>query len=171
MLTSAPPRPRNGWKTDAEVGLDRNGPYQATLEPMTQHFVDTLTASGAFPFSARSAANVRTALANLQSRPIGKPDASIEDMTFPVGPKGAVRVRIVRPKNAAEAIPVVMFFHGGGWVAGDVDTHDRLIREIAIAVHAAVIFVAFSRHRKLNSPFPSKKPMRPRRMSWSMPSA
>ena len=136
------------------LALTGIGLYQAILEPVTQHFVDTLTASGVFPFSARSAANVRTALASLQSTPIGKPDASIEDMTFPVGPRGTVRVRIVRPKNAAEAIPVVMFFHGGGWVAGDVYTHDRLIREIAIAVHAAVIFVAFSRPPEAQFPLP-----------------
>ena len=38
-----------------------------------------------------------------------------------------------------------MFFHGGGWVAGGTDTHDRLIREIAVAAHAAVVFVAFGR--------------------------
>jgi acetyl esterase len=36
-----------------------------------------------------------------------------------------------------------MFFHGGGWVAGGADTHDRLIREIAVAAQAAVVFVAF----------------------------
>ncbi len=119
--------------------------YRATLEPVTQHFIDTVAASGAFPFGARSATGVRIALSRLQSGPIGKPGARIEDMTFPVGPKGAVQVRIVRPRNSADVMPVVMYFHGGGWVAGDVDTHDRLIREIAIAVHAAVVFVAFGR--------------------------
>jgi acetyl esterase len=69
-----------------------------------------------------------------------------------VGPKGTVHVRIVRPKNTAEIIPVVMFFHGGGWVAGDADTHDRLIREIAVAVHAAVVFVAFGRAPEIQFP-------------------
>jgi hypothetical protein len=73
-----------------------NGFYRSSLEPVTQQFVDTLAASGAFPFSARSVPGVRIALANLQSKPIGKPDASIKDMTLPVGPNGAVRVRIVR---------------------------------------------------------------------------
>ena len=45
-----------------------------------------------------------------------------------------------------------MFFHGGGWVAGGVDTHDRLIREIAVAVHAAVVFVAFGRAPEIQFP-------------------
>jgi acetyl esterase len=122
------------------------------LEAATQHFVDELAASGAFPFSGRSAVSVRTALADLQSRPTGKPDATIRDTTFPVGPKGAVNVRIVRPRNTTEIIPAVMFFHGGGWVAGGVDTHDRLVREIAVAVRAAVVFVDFGRAPEVQFP-------------------
>lgn len=119
--------------------------HRANLEPVTGHFVEKLTASGASPLSRRSPDVVRTQLAALQSGPIGKPNASIEDLVLPVGPMGAVPVRIVRPKHRAEIMPAVMFFHGGGWVAGGVDTHDRLIREIAVAVHAAVIFVIFAR--------------------------
>jgi acetyl esterase len=41
-------------------------------------------------------------------------------------------VRIIRPKNSERVLPVIMHFHGGGWVLGDVNTHDRLIREIAV---------------------------------------
>jgi acetyl esterase len=126
--------------------------YSANLEPVTQHFVVELAASGAFPLSGRSADSVRTALSDLQAGPTGKPSAVIEDMAFPVGPKGAVNVRIVRPRNTAEIIPVVMFFHGGGWVAGGIDTHDRLIREIAVAARAAVVFVAFGRAPEIQFP-------------------
>jgi acetyl esterase len=69
-------------------------------------------------------ADLEPELGYLQSGPIGKSGASIEDATFPVGPNGAV---------------------GGVLVAGGVDTDDRLIREIAVAVSAAVVFVAFGR--------------------------
>ncbi len=119
--------------------------YVPSLEPATQQFLDELTTYGPLPLSGRSATSVRAALAGLQSGPIGKPNATIEDLTFPVGPTGIVPVRIVRPRDAVGTIPVVMFFHGGGWVAGDVETHDRLVREIAVAVHAAVVFVTFGR--------------------------
>jgi acetyl esterase len=128
--------------------------YQAGLEPITQDFVDALAASGNFPLSYRSAARVRAALANLQSGPIGRPDASIEDTTLPVGPRGAVHVRIVRPREIADATPAVLFFHGGGWVAGGVDTHDRLVREIAIGAHTTVVFVKFSRAPEAQFPIP-----------------
>jgi len=56
-----------------------------------------------------------------------------------------VPVRIVRPPRAVGALPVVMYFHGGGWVMGDRDTHDRLVREIAVGVEAAVVFVDYAR--------------------------
>jgi len=56
-----------------------------SLEPTTQHFLDEIGSSGAFPFSGRSVARIRTALVALQSKPIGKPSASVEDMTWPVG--------------------------------------------------------------------------------------
>jgi acetyl esterase/lipase len=58
-----------------------------------------------------------------------------------LGPNGKVPIRIVRPKGRTEKLPVVMYFHGGGWVLGNQDTHDRLIREIAIGADAAVVFV------------------------------
>jgi acetyl esterase len=126
--------------------------YAPSLEPTTQHFIDGLELAGALPFSGRTAVSVRAALAALQSGPIGRPNALIDDVTFPVGPMGEVRVRIVRPKNPHGMLPVVMFFHGGGWVAGDVDTHDRLVREIAVEAHAAVVFVRFGRAPEIQFP-------------------
>jgi acetyl esterase/lipase len=68
-----------------------------------------------------------------------------EDIAFPVGPTGSVPIRIVRPAGTAEILPVVVYFHGGGWVLGDRDTHDRLVREIAVGAEAAVVFVDYAR--------------------------
>ena len=124
------------------------------LEPATQHFLDELGSSGALPLSDRSVARIRTALVALQTKPIGKPNASVEDMIWPVGPLGSIPVRIVRPMNTVGIVPVVMYFHGGGWVAGDRDTHDRLVREIAVAVQAAVVFVGFGRAPEVRFPIP-----------------
>ena len=76
-----------------------------------------------------------------QSAPIGKPRAQIEDLTFPVGPTGSVPIRVLRPVRAAGLVPTVMYFHGGGRILGDRDTHDRLVREIA----AAVVYVDYAR--------------------------
>jgi acetyl esterase len=116
---------------------------QPTLEPHTQHFIDSL--AGAPPIYTLSPADARSILAQAQSIPVGKPSSQIEDISLPVGPTGSVPIRIVRPTAIAEVLPVVMYFHGGGWVLGDRDTHDRLLREIAVGAQAAVIFVEYAR--------------------------
>jgi acetyl esterase len=126
----------------------------APLEPVTRQFVDALAAAGEPPVYTLSPEDARALLAGQQSVPTAKPDARIDDATFPVGPKGAVRVRIVCPKNSERVLPVIMHFHGGGWILGDVNTHDRLIREIAVGVHAAVVFVDFERSPEAQFPLP-----------------
>jgi acetyl esterase len=116
---------------------------QPTLELHTQQFIDSL--AGAPPIYTLSPADARSVLARAQSIPVGKPSAQIEDMALPVGPTGSVPIRIVRPKGSAGVLPVVMYLHGGGWILGDPNTHDRLVREIAVGVEAAVVFVDYSR--------------------------
>ncbi|NAZ77164.1 alpha/beta hydrolase fold domain-containing protein, partial [Kineococcus sp. T13] len=68
------------------------------------------------------------------------PEADVSDLTIEGGPTGSVRVRIVRPKGATGLLPVVLYVHGLGWVFGGPVTHDRLVREIAVGVNAAVVF-------------------------------
>lgn len=80
------------------------------------------------------------------------PHADIEDRTVPGGPRGDISVRIVRPQGMTKILPAVMYFHGGGWVIGDHNTHDRLIREIANAIDAAVVFVDYSRSPEVQYP-------------------
>lgn len=115
------------------------------LEPVTQQFVDGLAAAGGPPIYRLSPVDARGALAAAQSAPVGKPAASIKDTSFPVGPTGQVPIRIVRPDGARGLLPVVMFIHGGGWILGDRNTHDRLVREIAVGAQAAVFFVDYDR--------------------------
>jgi len=115
------------------------------LDPVTQQFIDALAASGAPAIYTLSPAEARGVLARAQAGPIGKPPGRVEDAVFPVGPTGSVRVRSVRPANAEEALPVVMHFHGGGWILGDRNTHDRLVRELAVGARAAVFLVDYDR--------------------------
>ena len=116
---------------------------EPTLELHTQKFVDSL--ADAPPIYTLSPAAARSVLAQVQAIPVGRPSAKIEDMDLPVGPDGSVPIRIVRPTATAETLPVVMYFHGGGWMLGDRDTHDRLVREIAVGVGATVVFVDYAR--------------------------
>ena len=70
--------------------------------------------------------------------------ASVEDIAAE-GPHGAVPLRVYRPHAVAQdrAAPVVMFFHGGGWVVGDLETHDVFCRHLADAAGAVVVAVDY----------------------------
>ncbi len=104
------------------------------------------------PIFTLSPDDARSVLVRAQSMPVGKPSAQIEDVAFPVGPTGSVPVRIVRPARALGPLPVVVYFHGGGWILGDRGTHDRLVREIAAGVEAAVVFVDYARSPEARYP-------------------
>lgn len=78
--------------------------------------------------------------------PLPQP-GSVEDATLP----GGVPIRIYRPK--AKPVPTVVYFHGGGWVAGDIETHDRASRQLAIDINAVVVSVDY--RRPPEAPFPA----------------
>src|SRR5882724_5838357 len=118
-----------------EKAAPTNIPAPALLEPLTQQFVDAI-ADG--PMTRKlSREGARGFLTDIQSGIIGKPAARFEDMVVPTGPTGAVPIRIVRPERASESLPALVYVHGGGWTFGGKETHDRLIREIAVGAHVA----------------------------------
>jgi acetyl esterase len=61
------------------------------------------------------------------------------------GPHGAIPLRLIRPSGVAKEalLPVLVYFHGGGWVIGDLDTHDTLCRELANGAGCAVVSVDY----------------------------
>lgn len=114
------------------------------IEPKTWSFVEKIQNAGGKPIYDIPVAEGRAIFDQLQALPNEKPDVDVEDKTLPVGPGGKVDIRIVRPKGAKESLPVIMFFHGAGWVFGDYQTHGRLVREIAVGTHAAAVFVKYT---------------------------
>jgi acetyl esterase/lipase len=57
---------------------------------------------------------------------------------------GDVQVLLIKPRGAAEELPVVLYIHGGGWVLGSVNSHGRFARELAAGADAAVAFIDYS---------------------------
>lgn len=136
--------------TDAQKVIDTVGaPF---LEPVTQQFVDALAVAGGPPIYALSPANARKVLTDVQATEVGKPAARLKDMIFPVSPTESVRIRVVRPEGVNEALPVVMYVHGGGWILGDTSTHDRVVREIAVGARVALFFVDYDRSPEAKYP-------------------
>ena len=116
---------------------------QPVLEPATQRFVESL--AGSAPIYTLTPGAARAVLHEAQSGAIAKPAVEISDRTLPVGPTGQTRIRVIRPHGAHGALPVVMYFHGAGWVMGDTTTHDRLVRDLAVGTNAVVVFVDYER--------------------------
>ncbi len=77
--------------------------------------------------------------------------ADVRDTTVP-GPAGDVPVRVYRP-GTDDGLPVVAYFHGGGWVLCDLDTHDTTCRDLARYSGAVVVSVDY--RRAPEAPFPA----------------
>jgi acetyl esterase len=129
----------------------RNKPV---LDPTTQAFIDSLEAAGGKPIYTLSYADARKILEDAQAINVRKLPAEIEEKVFPVGPTGQVSVRIYRPPNAKGPLPVVMYFHGGGWVLGSKNTHDRLVRDLVNGANAAFVFVNYTPSPEAQFPVP-----------------
>ena len=71
------------------------------------------------------------------------PDVEEAWITVPAD-VGAVRVSIIRPRDAEAQLPVVLYMHGGGWILGSIFSHGRLARELAVAADAAVAFIDYT---------------------------
>src|SRR5262245_12670869 len=100
---------------EGRISMSSTGTTLATqapvLEPTTQSFIDALIAAGGPPLYTLTPDAAREVLAGAQRQPVAKLPASITDTTFPVGPTGSVRIRIVRPEGVKGTLPVVMHFH------------------------------------------------------------
>jgi acetyl esterase len=119
------------------------------LEPESQAFVEA-TAKPPFLYEL-TPAEARKVLDDVQAAPIDK--LRVEDRWITVPAEvGDVRVRIVRPPDAEGTLPVILYMHGGGWVLGNADTHDRLVRELAVGIGAAVAFVEYDRSPEAHYP-------------------
>jgi acetyl esterase/lipase len=119
------------------------------LEPAAQGIADA-TANPPFLYEL-GPEGARKVLDDLQAAPIAKPEVDERWITVPAQ-VGDVRVRIVRPVGSSGALPTVVYVHGGGWVLGNAGTHDRLVRELAVGVNAAIVFVEYDRSPEAHYP-------------------
>ncbi|MFB8275470.1 alpha/beta hydrolase [Nocardia colli] len=133
-------------------------PHGVALEPAAQEFVD---ATSTPPFLYQLAPEEgRKAVDSVQDSPIFKPEIDEEWITIEGGPTGSVRARIVKPQGATETLPVIVYTHGAGWVFGDAHTHDRLVRDLAVGAHAAVVFPEYDRSPDVRYPVANEQSYR-----------
>lgn len=116
------------------------------LDPDAQLVLEMMRTAGRPPFEALSPAEAREAYAN--SRKVLQPEreevAESRDATVP-GPAGEIPVRLYRPAGttAGEVLPALVYFHGGGWLLGGLDSHDVACRRFANAAKCRVVSVDY----------------------------
>jgi acetyl esterase len=124
---------------------------------MSKHYLETeaqgIADATAQPpyFYEMTPEQARKVLDDVQSQPIDLPDVDDTWITVPAE-VGDVRVRIVKPAGCTETLPAILYIHGGGWVLGNAQTHDRLVRDLSTGVHAAVVFVEYDRSPEARYP-------------------
>ncbi|MCD9594597.1 MULTISPECIES: alpha/beta hydrolase [Streptomyces] len=113
-------------------------PARPVLEPAAAAFAEA-AAKPPYPYQMTPAEG-RRALDEAQSGEMPKPEVDEEWIDVGGIPAGGLRARIVRPPKAVGTLPAILYIHGAGWVYGNAHTHDRLVRELAVRVGAAVVF-------------------------------
>ena len=112
------------------------------LDPQAKAVLDQFASMGGPQLHEMSVAQARELILGMVAL-AGKPEsaARIENRTVP-GPAGEIPVRIYAPVGTAP-FPVLVYFHGGGWVIGNLDTHDGICRSLANRVGCLVVSVDY----------------------------
>jgi acetyl esterase len=109
-----------------------------TLDPQFQAFVEQFAQMP--PLSQIPLELLRSG--QIMQRPTERTTvAQVSDRTIP-GPRGDIRIRIYRP-SAAEGLPLVLFMHGGGFILGDLESHDEVARMLTSLTDCVTVSVDY----------------------------
>lgn len=111
-----------------------------TLDPQAKLVLDQIAASGAPPMETLSPEDVRKAFVMPQGElePVGK----TKDKTIP-GPSQDIPIRIYYPMEEQSSYPALVFYHGGGWVIGNIESHDNVCRALTNLANCLTISVDY----------------------------
>jgi len=115
------------------------------LDPQVRALLELAAQAGNPPFHTVTVAEARRVFRETcrTLQPPAPEVASVAELSFP-GPGGPVALRLYRPRGANDdRLPVVVFFHGGGFTIGDLDTHDVPCRTLANFARCAVLAVDY----------------------------
>lgn len=114
------------------------------LDPDVLLVLDMIRLAGRPPFEQLTPAEAREAY--MKSRAILQPEpepvAEARDLAAP-GPHGPIPLRLYRPQGGAAPLPGLIYYHGGGWLLGGLDSHDVVCRRFANAARCVVVSVDY----------------------------
>src|SRR5262245_31087427 len=116
------------------------------LDPQVQAFLEVVAQSGRPTYDQLSPKDARQLFRDTRPAVTPAPPeiGSVRNLTAD-GPHGPIPLRVYRPAGVPDAMPLpaLVFFHGGGWVIGDLDTHDVLGRQLTAGSGASVVSVDY----------------------------
>ena len=124
----------------------------ARLDPVVAQFLHGFSATGHDVKTEVSVDEARRRMRGVEGPSADLPGMDIEELEIPGTVAGPVALRVVRPPFARGWLPAIVYLHGGGWVFGDADTHDWVVRALALASQRTVVFVDY--HRSPEARFP-----------------
>ncbi len=112
------------------------------LDPQARAVLDATIALGQPPLEQTTPEEARRNFILRRQSAAGapRPIREVSDRVI-VGPAGDIPIRVYRP--ASGILPALVYFHGGGWVIGNLDTHDGTCRDLAAESACAVISVDY----------------------------
>ena len=118
------------------------------VDPVIQSLLDTLEAMGGVKLAEGTPGQARRAFRTL-TVDMRQPDQVVEvgdvaDLEVPGG-DGTIPARVYRPLAGERPAPTVLFVHGGGFVIGDLDTHDNQARRLCAGIGAVVVSIDYRR--------------------------
>jgi acetyl esterase len=121
-------------------------PKAAMLHPQARALLDLIEERGVPPTHTLSPADAREFYRERRfaTQPPAPKVGVVQDLLAD-GPNGPIPLRLYRPFASADTaiMPVLVYYHGGGFVIGDLDTHDTLCRELANLAECAVVAVDY----------------------------
>src|SRR5258708_836275 len=122
------------------------------VDPQVQVLLDAMAAAGRPRVDELSPVDAPAMFEQMRLAPPGPPElASVPDAKV-TSPEGhVIPIRVYLPLET-DAPPVCVYFHGGGWVIGSIESHDALCRELAARSGCAVVSVAY--RLSPETPFP-----------------
>jgi acetyl esterase len=113
------------------------------IDPMIRPFLKELNKDSS-PFWELPGEQVRSILSGLQAKtPVDMSGVTIEEKTIDQDGK-SVLLYIMKPEGVTEKLPVLLFIHGGVWIAGNFENHKRLVRDLVVGANVAAVFVEYT---------------------------
>jgi acetyl esterase len=116
------------------------------LDPQARALIDLMAQRGVPPVHTLAVDEARRLYRERRGFTQPEPPAvgEVRDLAAP-GPHGAIPLRLVRPASVPDTrpLPLLVYFHGGGWTIGDLDTHDVLCRTLCAGAGIAVLSVDY----------------------------